>query len=343
MAAPRPWILLVVLGWFALTSDRAEAAAEVKLSKDFLDGIVEKLPPCPFDKADQYRGKVHSFRLNGIEPRTRRFLVSCQIEGEFHPPVTGPISERVGRSPNTPDGWRKFRFDVKARVSIEPGSGGEPRFRIEIDEVKRRELDGFSGVVARFLGQYFDELVTQIASGRASKLNRKLNDEMMKRVTLFRDYGVFCGIDYAKTEIVLHFDVTRFRLEGITGHVFAEAHPDTVPLYRWLHPKNGSHYYTIAANAPDRPNSVSDGACCHVFNHQVPDTVAVYHWHTGRDELYTTSPTGEDSRRLGFRSQGIAYYVYKDPRPDTLPLYRFYDPVRHQHFYTTHPHAEFAK
>jgi hypothetical protein len=343
MTAPRRWIVLSILGWIVLAPVRAEAAAELKLSKDFLDGIIEKLPPCPFDKADQYRGSVHSFRLNAIEPRTRRLLISCQLEGEFHPPVTGPISERAGRSPNTPEGWRKFRFDVKAKVNIEPGPDGAPRFRIEIDEVKRRELDGFSGVVARFLGQYFDELVTQIAGGRASKLNRKLNDEIMKRVTLFRDYGVLSGIDYAKTEIALHFDVTRFRLEGITGHVFAVAHSDTAPLHRWLHPKNGSHHYTTTPNAPDRPNSVSDGVCCHVFSHAAPDTVAVYHCRTNRDELYTTSPTGENSRRLGFIPHGTAFYVYKDPRPDTTPLYRFYDPVRHQHFYTTHPHAEFAK
>ena len=35
---------------------------------------------------------------------------------------------------------------MKARVNIEPGVDGAPRFRIEIDEVKKRELDGFSGV-----------------------------------------------------------------------------------------------------------------------------------------------------------------------------------------------------
>ena len=343
MAILKTWILMGSIGCLPLASTATQAAAELKLSKDFLAGIVEKLPPCSFEKSEQYRGKVHSFRLTAIEPRTRRFLIACQIEGEFHPPVAGPVSERIGRSPNTPEGWRKFRFDVKAKVNIEPGSEGAPRFRIEIDEVKRRELDGFSGVVARFLGQYFDELVTQIAGGRASKLNRKLNDEIMKRVTLFRDYGVLCGIEYAAKEVALHFDVTRFRLEGVTGHVLAQAHPDTVPLYRWLHPKNGSHYYTTKTGAPDRRNSVNEGVSCHVFNQAGPETVAVYHWRTARDDLYTTSPAGENSYRLGFRPQGIAFYVYKDPRPGTLPLYRFYDPVRHQHFYTTHPHAEFAK
>ena len=343
MARLRTWIALGVLGWIALAPKSAEGAAEIKLTKDFLDGIVEKLPPCAFEKADHYRGSVHSFRLTGIDPRIRRFLVSCQIEGEFHPPVTGPVSEKFGRSPQTPEGWRKFRFDIKAKVNVEPGSSGAPQFRIEIDEVKRREIEGFSGVLARLLGQYFDDLVTQIAGGRASKLNRKLNDEITKRISVFKDYGILCAVDYATTAVVLHFDVTRFRLEGITGHVFALARPETVPLYRWFHPRNGSHYYTISPNAPDRPNSVSDGVCCYVFDHPVSDAVPVYHWHTPRDDLYTLAPNGEDSRRLGFRALGIAYYVYKDPKPGTIPLYRFYDPLRHQHFYTTHPHAEFAK
>ena len=119
---------------------------------------------------------------------------------------------------------------MKAFVNIEPSLDGAPRFRIEIDEVKKRELDGFSGVVARFLGQYFDELVTQLASGRASRLNNRLNDEIKKRVTLFKEYGVFRAIDYRSTEVVLHFDVSRFRSEGIAGYVFSVEQPGTVPF-----------------------------------------------------------------------------------------------------------------
>jgi len=336
-------IFLGVFGCASLLHGRLEAAAEVKLGKDFLDGVIEKLPPCPFEKAGKYRGTVHSYRLVAIEPRSRQFLVVCQIEGEFHPPVTGPISERIGRSPQTPEGWRKFSFDVKARVNIEPGLDGVPRFRIEIDEVKRRELDGFSGILAKLLGQYFDELVTQIAGGRASRLSQRLNAEVIKRVVLFKEYGVFCGIDYAPSEVVLHFDLTRFQLEGIAGYVFAEAQPGTVPLYRWIHPRHGSHYYTTTPDAPDRPNSVSEGITCHVCDHREAGTVPFYRWRNGRDDLYTTSPSGEGASRLGFQPRGIACYIYRDPKPGRVPLYRFYDPVRHHHFYTTHPHAEFAK
>jgi len=340
----RRWIFAGVFASMALFPGRpGQAAAEVKLGKDFLGGVIEKLPPVPFEKADKYRGTVHSYRLGAIDPRTRVFLVGCQIEGEFHPPVTGPISERVGRSPQTPEGWRKFRFDVKARVNIEPGADGAPRFRIEIDEVKKRELEGFSGVVAKFLGQYFDELVTQIASGRASRLNKRLNDEILKRVGLFKEYGVFRAIDYTPSEVVLHFDLTRFKSEGIAGYVFAEERPGTVPLYRWFHPRDGSHYYTTIPHAPDRPNSVSDGIACYVYDHPVTDSLPFYRWRNGRNDLYTVAPDGENSGRIGYRPQGIVGYIYRDPKPGAVPLYRFYDPVRHQHFYTLHPNAEFAK
>ena len=345
MIPPRKRWLLAVL--FAVSVARSEApvqaAAELRLGKDFLDGVVEKLPPATFDKADKYRGSVHSYRLVAIAPQARQFLIVCQIEGEFHPPVTGPISERVVRSPQTPEGWRKFHFDVKARVNIEPGMQGAPRFRIAIDEVKKRELEGFSGLLATLLGQYFNELVTQIASGRAVRLNKRLNDEVMKRVGLFKDYGVLQAIDYAPSEVVLHFDSTRFRSEGIAGYVFEAERPGTVPLYRWLHPRDGSHYYTIQPNAPDRPNSVADGIACHVFGNQAPEAVPFFRWTNGRDYLYTTVENGENAGRVGHRFQGIVGYVYRDPRPGTVPLYRFYDPVRHQHFYTRHPNAEFAK
>jgi hypothetical protein len=340
----RQWTILGVFGWAVLLQAwPAHAAAEVKFDKEFLNGVITKLPPTSFAKADKYRGTVHSYRLIAIDPRTRRFLIACQIEGEFHPPVTGPISERVGRSPQTPEGWRKFRFDVKARVNIEPGVDGAPRFRIEIDEVKKRELDGFSGVVAKFLGQYFDELVTQLASGRASRLNNRLNDEIKKRVSLFKEYGVFRAIDYTPTEVILHFDLTRFKSEGISGYVFGAEQPGAVPLYRWFHPRDGSHYYTIRPNAPDRPNSVSEGISCYVSAYPVAETVPVYHWRNRRDDLYTTLTDGEAPGRSGYQPLGVACYIYRDPHPGTVPLYRFFDPVRVQHFDSQHPHAEFAK
>ena len=346
MAKPvmKRWIVVGLFGSMQLSASQAAmAAAVVKFDMEFLAGVIEKLPSCSFEKSGQYRGVVHSYKLVGIDPRQRQFLASCQIEGEFHPPVTGPISERIGKSEQTPKGWRRFRFDVKAKVNVEPGAEGAPRFRVEIEEVKRRELEGFSGVVARFLGQYFDELVTQIASGRASRLNQRLNAEIMRKITVFKEYGVFQGIDYEPREVTLHFDVTRFRSEAVAGFVFAEPKAGTIPLYRWLHPADGSHFYTTIPAAPDRPNSVSEGIACHVLGDAAAGAIPLYRWRSPRDYLYTTASDGENSGRLGYRPLGIACYIYRDAKPGTVPLYRFYDPTRRQHFYTTHPHAEFAK
>ena len=52
---------------FHLAEHRAWAVTEVRLDKDFLAGIVEKLPPSPFEKKGQYRGTVHSYRLLAID------------------------------------------------------------------------------------------------------------------------------------------------------------------------------------------------------------------------------------------------------------------------------------
>ena len=341
------WRAGIVLGVLVCSSllyvGAADAAADLRLDKDFIAGIIEKLPAATFEQTGQIRGIVHGFRLLAIEPRSRQLLVACQIEGEFRAPVNGPITDRIARSRETPEGWRKFSFDVKARVNIEPGGDAAPRFRIGIDEVKRRELDGFSGIIAKVLGQFFDELITQIANGRASRLSEHLNAEIGRRVGLFKEYGVFCGIEYSQAEVVLHFDLTRLRSEGIAGYVFIEPQPGTVPLYRWLHPMDRSHFYTIRPGAPDRPKSLQEGVACYVLDHHVPGAVPLYRWTNPRDHLYTTATDGEHTGRLGYRPRGIACYIYHDPAPGTVPLYRFFDPIRRQHFYTTHKYAEFLK
>ena len=74
-----------------------------------------------------------------------------------------------------------------------------------------------------------------------------------------------------------------------------------------------------------------------------PSTVPLYRLRGRRDDLYTTVPDGEGSVRLGYRPQGIACFLHGGPRPGTVPLYRFVDPRTGQHFYTVHPHAEFAR
>jgi hypothetical protein len=344
MAGWRRWIALGTLAWAAMAQGQAaRASADVRLGKDFIAGIVEKLPPVGFEKPGQYRGLVHGFQLIAIDAHSRQLVVACKLDGEFHAPVNGPISDRVARSPRTPEGWRKFGFDIRARVNVEPGGDAAPRFRIEIDEVKRRDLDGATGLVAKALGQLFDDIVTQFANGRVSRLSERLNAEIARRVALFKEYGVFCGIEYSQSELLLHFDLTRLRAEGITGFVLPEQRQGTVPLYRWFHPADGSHFYTIRPNAPDRPRAVSQGVACFVLDQRAPNAVPLYHWSNGQDHLYTIELDGERAARLGYKYRGATCYVFHDQQPGTVPLYRFFDPRRRQHFYTLHPYAEFLK
>jgi hypothetical protein len=336
-------LVLLLLSGTYLGEVNAIAVTEVKLDKEFLAGIVEKLPPSSFERKGQYRGSVHSYRLLAIDPRQRRLLATCQVEGEFRPPVSGPVSEWVSRSDDHTKGQRKFRFEIKAGVNIEASPDAVPRFHVDVEEIKREELEGIAGLLAKLLGKYFDDMVTQIADSRAALLNRKLNAEVLKRSAMFRDYGAFCGIDYMADQVVLHFDLTRLKAEGIVGYVFSSPQPGAVPLHRWLDRRFGSHYYTTSSSTRDPFTFVSEGIACYVPAERLSGTIPLYAWHTRKDHLYLCAAEGESIARRGFKPDGLAFFVFRDPVPDAVPLYRFVDPTNGLHFYTTHPHAEFAK
>jgi hypothetical protein len=344
------WLTAVSLGFVGPTAAARAASAEVKFDKDYLAGLVEKLPPLPFDKADQSRGTVHGYRLVAIDPQSRRFLVVCQVDGEFRPSMAGPLARRASRGgPGvaSADGpWRKFRFEVRVGINIEPGNDGTPRFRVVVEEVRRKELEGFAGTLARLLGRYFDDVVTRVAAGKASQLSDKLNAEIVKRVGAFKEYGVFSGIEYAPTQVVLHFDMTRFRREGVEGNIFPVSEPPppgTVPLYRAVHAQFGARLYTTNLADADRNGFRREGVAGYVYDRPVPETVPLYRWRVRLDGFYTTAGDGQGCYRLGYRPEGVACFVYRDPKPGTVPFYRFIDPRNGRHFYTVHPHAEFAK
>ena len=338
------WAVAVVLGRPA----PAPAAAEVKVDRDFLAGVVEKLPPCPFQKEGRYRGQVHSFRLVAIDPAARQLVVSCRVEGEFNERAVVAGLARPGRArpptAGTPEArWRAFRFEVRVAIRIEVSPDGTPRFRFTVDEVKRQELDGLAGTLAKVMGRHFDRIVTRFADRKAALLNDKLNAEVLRRVALFRDYGVFCGIDYTATGVTLRFDLTRLRAEGVVAYILPAPLPGSVPLHRWQGARRGDHFYTTSPFEPDRRAYRYEGAAGYVFAQPIPGTVPLFRWATPAERLYTTSAGGDWSRRTGCRLETVACYVFPGPSPGTVPLYRFADPRTGLHFYTTHPHAEFAK
>lgn len=337
------WILAV-----GLTGQVAAGAAEVRLDRDFLGSVVEKIPPAPFGKAGQYRGSARAFRLAGIDPKYRRILVACEVSGEFRPPVASALKKGFSSSANESGGWKAFTFDVKAGVKVEAGSDGAPKFAVDVDEVKRRDLDGVAGLLARALGSLFDDLVTQIADGKAALLSAKVNAEVLKRVGAFQSYGVLREIDYAADEVVLKFDVTRLRSEGVVGYLYKDPKPGAVALYRWANPRRGTHFYTTDGQAGNLPalGFIYEGPAGYLPPGPGPGVIAWHRWRGRAEWFYTTDPKGEGLPRLGNRPEALAGYLFDPanaPPPGASALYRFVDPRSGAHFFTTHPHAEFAK
>lgn len=350
------WVFLAfTVGMGAFAPGTARGAAEVRLDRDFLSGLVEKLPPATFQKAGQYRGSARAFRLTAIDPKTRKVFVACEVSGEYRPPVAGAVRRAVtipaSRSapnpiPPPPDEthWKSFTFDVRASVHAEPGPDGAPRLSVDVDEVKRRELEGLPGALAKVLGRHFDQIVTQVADGKAALLSAKLNTQVQKKIAAFKEYGVLREIGYAPDQLVLTFDVTRYRSEGIAGYVFASPVSGTVPLHRWVRTRLGDRYYTTETGAVrGHPYYVYESVACHVFDRPQPGTVPLNRWRGPAEWFYTSSVDGDGLRPKGYRLESIACHLFPEPRPDTVPLYRFVDPVSGIHFYTTHPHAEFLK
>ena len=335
-----PALLLVAL---TFSGRVAHAGAEVKLDREFLSGLVEKLPPAPFSKAGQYRGSANHFRLIGIDPKGRRLLVGCVVSGEFRPPIAQAVHQNQSDK-NAGGGWKGFTFDVRAAVKAEPGSDGAPKFAVDIEEVKRRELDGLPGALAKILGRYFDDLVTQIADGKAAMMSGKINEQIRKKIDAFKEYGVLREIGYDTEYLQLIFDVTKYRADGIAGYVFAEPKPGTVPLHQWVRPRLGDRFYTTSLDRPrNHPYYLYESIACHVYPTRQPGTVPLNRWRGPREWFYTTAEDGEGMKKQGYHPEAIACFVYPARQEGTVPLYRFTDPTTQVHFYTTHPHAEFAK
>ncbi len=345
MSRPNP-IALALLSLALFSPCRATASAEFKADRDFLSSVLAKLPPTPFEQTGRYRGTVDTFRLVAIVPKARQIVLSCKVAGEFD---EGAVMAGLTKSdkPLPPrdakPSWKAFRFDVQVAVNIEPGLDGAPRFRFEVDEVKRRQLDGVAGGFAKLMGRTFDAIVTSYADKKATSLNDKLNAEVVKKIALFKDYGLLCGVDYLPTQIVLLFDQTRLRSEGIAGHVYVTAAPGTVPLFRWASLKDGTHYYTIDPIPLDPRVFKSEGIACFVFPGPTTGAIPLYRYRGKLECYYSPTRAVDLLRRVGYRLEGVACYLFAEPKPDTVPFYQFVDPRRGVHFYTTHPHAEFAK
>ena len=267
----------LVIGLIVLVtlSSSARGGAEVKLDRDFIAGLVEKLPPAPFKKDNQYHGEAKGFRLIGIDPNSRRMHVRCEIVGAYRPVIAQAVHQGQADK-NAGGGWKTFAFDVLAAVKAEPGPDGAPRFTVEILEVKpqvRARRPSRPGA-SLILGRYFDDLVTQVADGKAQALGNKMNAQLRKKIDAFKEYGVLREIGYASDQLTLVFERDqRYKSDGIAGYVFATQKPGTVPLFRWSRPRFGDRYYTTTPGAiPGHPYYVFDGIACYVYPTAAPGT-----------------------------------------------------------------------
>ena len=211
--------------------------------------------PAPFAKAGQYPRLGARVPAGGDRPEEA--AVRGRLRGLGRVPAAdrrgGPPRGHaaLGLAPPAPPGsepepgWKSFAFDVRDSVFAEPGPDGVPRFRVDVDEVKRRELEGVAGALARVLGRHFDGIITQVADGRASTLNAKLNEKLRAKVAAFKEYGVLREIAYSPESVTLTFDVTRYKSEGIAGYVYS-----TPRRARWPFTAGSAPGSTTASTRP---------------------------------------------------------------------------------------------
>jgi hypothetical protein len=104
------------------------------------------------------------------------------------------------------------------------------------------------------------------------------------------------------------------------GWVFPEQAVGTVPLYRYLNPDNGRHFFTTShdegQSAILRYGFVDEGICCFVSATQIAGTVPLRRLYGDRGgHFYTTSDRLGQwlELRENFRPEGAAAYIWSSP------------------------------
>jgi hypothetical protein len=99
--------------------------------------------------------------------------------------------------------------------------------------------------------------------------------------------------------------------------VFAQPVQGTVPVYRYLNPETGKHFFTTSheegQQAVYRYGFADEGICCYVAPTQLPGTVPLYRLYSDKGgHFYTTDSRLEQwlELRENFRSEGITGYVW---------------------------------
>lgn len=131
-----------------------------------------------------------------------------------------------------------------------------------------------------------------------------------------------------------------YRFEGISGYVFAEQKPNTVPIYRSVQRQIGSHYYTTTNEDPTQYGYVDEGILGYAYASSVAGSAPWYRMHKGGDTsdyVHTLSEAERSAiKELGYADEGTVAYICGNSQPTELqPLFRLWGPADGDHFYTT--------
>jgi hypothetical protein len=120
------------------------------------------------------------------------------------------------------------------------------------------------------------------------------------------------------TEIDFFKGFYGFSDEGtVTGHIFAEQQPDTVPLFRLYGIGNTDHLYTTDIEERDHAIKRLGYTLVETVGYVYPSDgigrVPLYRLHNKgvHDHYYTTSaPQRDDAAKNGWTDEGIACYMF---------------------------------
>ncbi|CZR52597.1 uncharacterized protein PAC_02474 [Phialocephala subalpina] len=114
-----------------------------------------------------------------------------------------------------------------------------------------------------------------------------------------------------------------YHLEGAACYVSTTQQSGTVPIYRWMNPKQGLHFYTADPNGELAPQLGYDyeGIAYYLFPNEVSGSVPFYRWNGKSGHFYTTNAA--EGSNTGFAFEGITGWVFPGPVAGFGELYRW--------------------
>jgi uncharacterized protein DUF5648 len=111
---------------------------------------------------------------------------------------------------------------------------------------------------------------------------------------------------------------------GVLAYVFGQQVQGAVPLYRYMNPKSGDHFFTTnheeGDNAINSYGYVGENQCCFVSSSKISGTLPLYRVLKGSYHWYAVGDTARDNLiAKGFKLEGIEGYVWDSSKFGSSP------------------------